>query len=85
MTLEQKPRVLCPAPVSQGGDHREVLRTQAPGPAVLVPGPPLPRLTCWCSLSRDNTLGYPAQTCRCLLLPSLPSDAESVHSAGIWG
>lgn len=28
--------MLCPAPASQGRDRREVLRTWAPGPAVVV-------------------------------------------------
>ena len=36
-------------------------------------------------LSVPNTVGYPVQTCCCLLLHFLPSDAESLPSASIRG
>lgn len=85
MTLGQRPRAVPRTRQSGTGPQRSS-EDLGPGPCGGGgAGPSLPRLACWCSLSRDNTLGYPARTCRRLLLPSLPSDAESVRSADIWG
>lgn len=71
------------SPARQGCDHREVLRTMA---QALQSGYQFCLfLVSLLVLSAPNTLGYPVQTCRCLVLPFLLSDAGSLHSACIGG
>lgn len=63
------------SPARQGCDHREVLRTMA---QALQSGYQFCLfLDSLLVLSVPNTLGYPVQTCRCLVLPFLLSDAGS--------
>lgn len=71
------------SPARQGCDHREVLRTMAQALQQWLPFCLF--LDSLLVLSTPNTLGYPVQTCRCLVLPFLLSDAESLHSAFIVG
>lgn len=61
------PSCCATSPTSQGCHHREVLRTVAQALQQWLPG--LSFLVSLLVLSVPNTLGYPVQTGRCLVLP----------------